>query len=112
VKGASRGDRIRLRDMLLAIEEIDGFTGVGRARFLESPLHQRAVDKDLEIIGEAVRHLSPAIRETHPEVDWKALEHLRDSLVHEYFHTDPNEVWTIATKALPGIRERLRRIRA
>lgn len=104
-------DRLRLRDILVAMDELEQFTSVGRRQFLQSPLHQRAVDKDLEIIGEPVRHLSGRLKEGHPEVEWRALEHLRDSLVHECFHADPTELWRLAAEAVPSVKERLRKVR-
>ena len=101
-----------MQDMLSAFDEVEEFLSVGRRRFLESRLHQRAVDKDLEILGEAARHLSSALKERHPEVDWKAFGHLRDTLVHEYFATDAEELWRVAAERLPALRQRLRKIRA
>jgi uncharacterized protein with HEPN domain len=101
-----------LQDMLSVFDEVEEFVSVGRRRFLDSRLHQRAVDKDLEILGEAAGHLTTALKEHHPEVDWKAFGHLRDARGHEYFSTDAEELWRVATEQLPALRQRLRKVRA
>jgi uncharacterized protein with HEPN domain len=111
VTATSRGDQYRLRDIVKAIDQVEVFTSIGRKSFFESTLHQRAVEKNLEIIGESAKHVSAGLKTSHPEVEWRALVHLGDSPVHEYFHTDPEELWRIATKALPPLKERLRKVR-
>jgi uncharacterized protein with HEPN domain len=112
MSGAHRSDLLRLHDILAAVAEIEEFTSVSRGDFLKSMLRRRAVEKDLEIIGESARQLSPAIKHRHSEVEWKMLETLRHRLVHEYFRSDPEELWRIATKDLPAVRERLRKVRS
>ena len=47
-----------------------------------------AVVRNLEIIGEAVKHLPDQTRAQHPEVDWQKIAGLRDILIHEYFGID------------------------
>jgi uncharacterized protein with HEPN domain len=36
------------------------------------------------VMGEAVKRLSPAIREQYPDVEWKRIAGMRDKLVHDY----------------------------
>lgn len=108
----ARGDSLWLGAMLKALAEVEEFTSIGRQGFVASALHQRAVDRDLEIIRDSARRLSAPLKEEHPEVEWRILEHLRDSLAHDSSHPDPEELWRIATTALPKVKERLRRVRA
>ncbi|MCI4352991.1 MAG: DUF86 domain-containing protein [Thermoplasmata archaeon] len=110
--GNPQGDRLRLLGILQALTEVQEFTSIGRQAFLESTLHQRAVDRDLEVIRESARHLSVELKDEHPEVGWRILEHLRDSLTQDSAYPDPEELWRIATTALPKVKERLRRVRA
>lgn len=41
--------------------------------------------KHVEIIGEAVYMLSKEFKESHPEVEWGAIEGMRHVLVHGYY---------------------------
>jgi uncharacterized protein with HEPN domain len=52
-------DRLWLRHILEAISAIEEFTETGRAGFLSDRKTQSAVIRQLEIIGEAVKRLSP-----------------------------------------------------
>ena len=45
---------------------------------------RRAVEREVEIIGEAARHLSTAFQENHPEVPWRRIVAQRHVIAHEY----------------------------
>ena len=55
----------------------------------------RAFSRSFEIIGEAVKNLPDDIRFKYPEVEWKALAGMRDTLIHHYFGVDYELVWDI-----------------
>ncbi len=46
---------------------------------------QDAVIRNVEIVGEATKNLSDAVRKKYPEIPWKALAGMRDRLIHHYF---------------------------
>ena len=46
-----------------------------------------------------------AFRDTHPGIDWKAIEGLRHVLVHDYYNVDLSKVWVILVSDLPGFKE-------
>lgn len=56
------GDLIYLGDILDRIERIESYTQGGKDRFYQSLLIQDAVIRCFEVIGEAVKQLSPEIR--------------------------------------------------
>lgn len=45
----------------------------------------RACVRSLEVIGEAVKNLSPDFRRRHKDFEWKKIAGLRDRLIHGYF---------------------------
>jgi len=45
---------------------------------------QDAVVRNLEIIGEAVKGLSPGFRKKHKNVRWLDIAGMRDRLIHDY----------------------------
>jgi hypothetical protein len=68
---AKAGDRdaALLLDMLLAAKDARGFAaGMDEAAFLASRLHQNAVIRSLEVIGEAASKVSPAFRAAQPNI--------------------------------------------
>ena len=58
----------------------------------------------LQIVGEAARSISPALRVAHPEIPWNNVIAIRNLLVHEYFGVDIEEVWSTAVNDLPLLR--------
>lgn len=65
-----RDDRERLLDIFEAIERIEKYTGRGRSVFDEDELIQTWVLHHLQIIGEAVRALSPETTSKSDEIEW------------------------------------------
>lgn len=93
-----------LLDMLLAARKVLEFTqGVGWSGFELDDLMQNAVMRQIQIIGEAARKLSPQCQEEHPEIPWNEIIGMRNRLVHEYFHIIPRRVWDIVEKDIPEL---------
>jgi len=99
-----RDDRERLLDVVEAIERIDRYAARGRAEFEANELVQVWIVRHLEIIGEAVRGITPELQSRHPEVPWRQFAALRNVLAHEYFDIDLDEVWAIIDTELPDFR--------
>ena len=62
--------------------------------FQASTLHQYAIAKALENIGEAARKVSNATKEAHPEIPWSAIVALRHRIAHDYFSLDLLRIWS------------------
>ena len=100
-----RDDRVRLGDILEAIERIDKYAGQGREALRDDELIQTWVVHHLMIIGEACRAaLSPEFRTAHPEDVWALAGGLRNVIVHEYFGIDPDIVWGVIERDLPALK--------
>lgn len=61
----------------------------------------------LEILGEACRGVSAAVRSKSSDVPWTAIIGMRNVLVHDYFGIDLDEVWTTVETDLPVLRAQL-----
>ena len=59
--------------------------------------------RNLEVIGEAAKHLPEDARKRAPGIDWKKIAGLRDILIHEYFGIDGEIVWDVVQHKLPTL---------
>ena len=100
-----KDDRIYLQHIHDAISRIVSYTTGGRDAFLASPQAQDAVIRNLEIIGEAVKHLSAELRQRHPDIPWKRIAGMRDEMIHEYFGVDLTIVWNVVEQHIPPLRQ-------
>ena len=64
---------------------------------------QSAVERQLGILGEAVRRISSEFQQFHPEIDWQNAINLRNILVHRYDQVRPEVIWNIVTGVLPSL---------
>jgi uncharacterized protein with HEPN domain len=81
-------DGVYLQHIRDAIHQIRSYTQEGKDPFLADRKSQDATIRNLEIIGEAVKKLSPRLRSTHPDVPWKRIAGMRDKMIHDYFGID------------------------
>jgi uncharacterized protein with HEPN domain len=68
---------------------------------------QDAVVRNLEIVGEAAKRVSPDLRKRAPGVPWREMAGMRDKLVHDYFGVDLDLVWDVVATELPAARARI-----
>lgn len=104
-------DLALLLDMLLAARDAQGFLeGLDETGFKASRLHQNAVIRSLEVIGEAAGKVSPATLEAHPEIPWREITGMRHRLIHGYADVRLDIVWSVATKKLAPLVAALERL--
>lgn len=99
-----RRDPAFLLDMLLAARDAMRFvSGLSQRQFAESRLHQNAVIKAIEIVGEAAGRVSDETRASHPEIPWVEIVGMRNRLAHGYFEIDLVKVWDTVHQDLPRL---------
>lgn len=97
-------DEAYLLDILIAARKALKFLeGTTWEEFERSELHQDAVMRALEIIGEAAGRISQQTRDAHPEIPWTQMVSMRNRLIHEYFRIDLVAVWDTVHNDLPGL---------
>ena len=91
-----------LWDMRETAREVLAFVeGVNFDDFLENRMLQLAVERDLEIIGEAATHVPQDYRVTHDGIPWRSIIAERNILIHAYPDIRLEEVWNVVHSSVP-----------
>jgi uncharacterized protein with HEPN domain len=97
-------DAAYLWDMLQAAQAAGRFLGqVGLDEYLRNEMLQAAVERKIELIGEAARKVSDSFKRSHPEVPWKSIISQRNVVVHDYGEIKPERIWGVVTTQLPEL---------
>ncbi len=100
-----RSWRIRLQDMLKAIDEVAAL--VSHPDFESSRKDRAAILASLtciHILGEASNHIPIEIKQKYPELPWSQIRGMRNRIAHEYFEIDESIVWTTCKIDFPKLR--------
>lgn len=97
-------DAAYLLDMLRAAEKVRRFVqGITQDAFIIDEVLRDAVERNVEIIGEAAHKVSEAFRNQHPEIPWRKMIAQRNVLAHEYDKISVDEMWAVATFHVPRL---------
>ena len=89
-----------------SIEKVQNYVVKGRSSFIKDSKTQDAVVRNFEILGEAVKNLSPEIKKRNPTIPWKKIAAMRDKMIHEYFNVNLEITWEVVEKYLPDFLEK------
>jgi uncharacterized protein with HEPN domain len=64
-----------------------------------------AVERCIEIIGEAVKQIPDELRAQQPQIPWKQIAGLRDILIHRYWTAQVTRLIDIVENYLPDLEE-------
>ena len=100
-----RTQLVRLRDMLEAIDGVaEMVSGMAFAEYRSDFKLCRAVERCVEIVSEASRHIPAALKMRHSEQPWDEISAIGNLLRHHYQCVDDHIMWKIATRSLPDLR--------
>jgi uncharacterized protein with HEPN domain len=106
-----RDYKLYLHDIKEAVEKIETFTkGFSFEEFTEDTKTVDAVIRNLEILGEAAKHIPKRVKEKYPDIDWKAIAGMRNILAHEYFGVRIGIIWKTVRERLPQLRHKIEEI--
>ncbi len=97
-------DAAWLLDMLAAARAVVAFVNGRTYQEYEQDLFFRsAVERQIEIIGEAARGISDTLKTAHPQIPWRPIMAQRHRLAHEYGEIDDSLIWKVATVHVPAL---------
>ena len=88
-----KDDRVYLLHILECVRRIEEDTAEGHDRFMASHTLQDAALRNLQTMAESTQRLSEALKENHPEVEWRRIAAFRNVLVHDYLGIDLEKIW-------------------
>ena len=100
----SRDQIMYVQDIAQSCEKILRFTaGLSQSDLVGDERTYDAVVRNLEIIGEAAKHVSENLRGQLPNIEWRKVAGLRDMLAHVYFGIDNDILWDVVQNKLPQL---------
>ena len=72
---------------------------------------QRGVERGLEIVSEAVRHLPESLLASRPEISWPDIRAIGNLIRHEYHRVESKVIWSVVTDDLPTLRNAIEAMR-
>ena len=71
--------------------------------FASDKVLTRAIERSLEIIGEASGKIPESLKNKYKNIPWKYMKGLRNIIAHEYSRVDYDIIWNIATTNIPNL---------
>ena len=104
-------DPAYLWDMLQAAREIDAMLKrYDQSAFLADRVMLLAIERSVEIIGEAARRVSATYHAAHPEIPWREIIGQRNILAHEYGQIDHELLYNTAKQDVPALIVQIERL--
>jgi uncharacterized protein with HEPN domain len=103
-------DAAYLWDMLDAAQTVEQLSsGLDFFQYSNDRRTQLAVERSLEIIGEAARRVSDSFQNSHPEIPWRQIIGQRNVLIHEYGEVKQERIWKVVKENIPQLVDQLKK---
>lgn len=79
-------------------------------RLDDDPVRKLALERALEVLGEAARRVSPEFQGRHARIDWRALVGQRNVLAHDYGKISHRRLYDTTRRIVPLLLAELDRI--
>jgi len=101
-------DAAFLWDMREAAHDcIEFVTDATFEEFCADRMMHSAVERRLEILGEAAGRVSEGFQLSHPQIPWKEIKAIRVILAHRYGDVNLHELWQAVQRDLPDLLPKL-----
>jgi uncharacterized protein with HEPN domain len=100
-----RSIRSRLNDILRAVDGSAETIGDADFETFRTAFHiPRAVERCIEIVSEATRHIPEDIKARYPHIPWPQIAGIGNVLRHDYDIVDDRIIWEVATVHFSALR--------
>jgi uncharacterized protein with HEPN domain len=100
-----------LIDIVDCISDIDEFTkGIEFYEFEKDKMRKLAVERQLEVIGQAANKLSKEAQDSIKNIPWGNIIGLRNKLAHDYGEILAERIWLIAKNSMRELKCELEKI--
>ncbi len=100
-----RSIRSRLNDIIRAIDGVADTIGGVDFDTYQAVFHMpRTVERCIEIVSEATRHIPSDLKSGYPEIPWHQIAGIGNVLRHDYDLVDQRLIWEVATVHFPRLR--------
>ncbi len=101
----------RVRHILEAIEDIERFlAGKTQEDYAADDFLRLAIERLLEIICEASRHIPECVKKSETSIPWQKIVDFGNRLRHAYHRVDAAIVWSIVQNDLPPLKAFVERV--
>jgi uncharacterized protein with HEPN domain len=108
----SREWRFYLDDMIACCDRILSYSrGLDRSTFNAGGMAYDAIIRNVELLGEAAKHVPDEVRASAPEIEWRGVIAVRNILIHGYFSVDNDILWDIVSNKIAPMRARLQSLK-
>lgn len=97
-------DLIRLKDILNAIVDIEGFI---QKASLDDRMALMAVAYEIAIIGEAASKISDEFQKQYDYIPWKNIIGMRHRIIHDYGNISVDRLKEVVTNYLPILKQHI-----
>ncbi|OWY23366.1 DUF86 domain-containing protein [Sphingobacteriales bacterium UPWRP_1] len=98
------GNKARLLHIQEALQFIFRFVeNKSENEFREDLILRFAIERQIEIIGEAVSRIDTELLALQPQIPWRSIVGMRNILSHEYFAVQPQLLWNVIKNDMPGL---------
>ncbi|BBC25159.1 MULTISPECIES: DUF86 domain-containing protein [unclassified Pseudanabaena] len=101
---------VQIHDILEALTATESF--VAGIDFLEFSRDQKtifAVERAISIIGATARRLPISFMDRYPQINWRSLTSVGDSLMFGYLEVDLNTLWKLTQQDVPFIKAQMKK---
>jgi uncharacterized protein with HEPN domain len=108
----SRDWRVYLSDMIDRCDRVLSYTHeLQREQFDQHGIAYDATLRNIELLGEAARHIPEQERQKASGIDWRGVIAVRNILVHGYLGVDDDILWDLIRQRIPELRRLLEELR-
>jgi len=100
---------VQIQDILEAIAATESFvSGIDFLQFSQDQKTIFAVERAIGIIGATARRLPISFVDQYPQINWRRLTSVGDSLMFGYLEVDLNTLWELTQQDAPFIKDLMR----